>query len=74
MKHKYVIVLEEADLAKLFAVPSGKKMNIETMTPQVDIDSEGNSKRSVEVKFTLDGQPEIQDTPDLPVCSVTNQS
>jgi len=46
MKHKYVIVIQEADIRKMFPAPEGKEMNIET----IDISSEFD----VEVKFTLE--------------------
>jgi hypothetical protein len=45
MKHKYVIVIQEADIRKMFPAPEGKEMCIETM----DI-----TEFDVEVKFTLE--------------------
>jgi len=45
MKHKYVIVIQEADIRKMFPAPEGKEMNIET----IDI-----TEFDIEVKFTLE--------------------
>ena len=45
MKHKYVIVIQEADIRKMFPAPEGKEMSIET----IDI-----TEFDVEVKFTLE--------------------
>lgn len=54
MKHKYVIVLEEQDIAKLFNVPAGQRMSIETMKPGSDYIVGDKTRHNIEVKFTLE--------------------